>query len=191
MFFNKASGSLVILHIAKLELTLNGQKWFACTKCVYSVRLCLFTSNIARTWQPVASSAGQTEFVSSAPPDFLVCVFQQCRGCGRLRRDSSVHSQFSLSLTLSTVSVSCHLRFTFFLCSSDVYLAQWAVLHCSCIIFQHHVDQMNGEKSIVLYCMTDSFIRWKEIINENFPAFLFFCLSYILKPEYIQFSAAV
>lgn len=109
-----------------------------------------------------------------------------------------------LSLTLSTLSISCFHLFTFlfFFKSSDLCLAKWAVLHCWRIRSQQHVDQVNhnadvpalynsGSQKIIIFIMFNlSMIFLISILNvwtkkcQTFDVLFIFlsCLTDTLKP---------
>lgn len=118
---------------------------------------------------------------------YLVCSAQFPRLCASagpwLWEDETCFlSSFivlSLSLTLSTLSISCFHLFTFFIFfkSSDLCLAKWAVLHCWRIRSQQHVDQVNhnadvpalynsGSQKIIIFIMFNlSMIFLISILN--------------------------
>lgn len=108
-----------------------------------------------------------------------------------------IHSSLSLSLTLSTLSISCFHLFTFlfFFKSSDLCLAKWAVLHCWRIRSQQHVDQVNhnadvpalynsGSQKIIIFIMFNlsmiSLISISNVWTEKCPKKNFWCPFYFL-----------
>lgn len=59
------------------------------------VRVYVYHCNNSKALHPRGSRSSP-----SAVSNFLVCVFQPCHGCGWMRHNSSVHSQFTPSSTL-------------------------------------------------------------------------------------------
>lgn len=145
---------------------------------------------------------------------YLVCSAQFPRLCASagpwLWEDETCFlSSFivlSLSLTLSTLSISCFHLFTFFIFfkSSDLCLAKWAVLHCWRIRSQQHVDQVNhnadvpalynsgSQKIIILSCSIFPWFPWlasqmfgpKSVQKKTFAVLFIFlsCLTDTRKP---------
>lgn len=136
---------------------------------------------------------------------YLVCSAQFPRLCASagpwLWEDETCFlSSFivlSLSLTLSTLSISCFHLFTFFIFfkSSDLCLAKWAVLHCWRIRSQQHVDQVNhnadvpalynsGSQKIIIFIMFNlsmiSLISISNVWTKKCPKKNFWCPFYFL-----------